>query len=288
MATAARVSASAYSAAGSRLARAAGAAARVCGLALLVSAATGLAAADFDTYREALVGGDEARLAVLIAADRGVLPVDPDGVTVLHKALHVYSAQRIAIVRQLIAAGADVNAAARDGRTPLHWAADFDVPDAVPLLLRAGASVDARDEDGATPLFTARPEVARLLIAAGADVRATDREGNVPLHRNYQAALLAPGVGVRNAAGMTPLHYAALAGNVAGIEWLLAQGADPRARTTAPTHWRAGFVSKAFGPGIAVPAGSRPLDLARARRAETRFSTGRYEAPVKLLEQVTR
>lgn len=255
---------------------------------LLTVAALHAHGADFEAYREALIAGDEARVAALLAGDRGAMPVDADGVTVLHKALHIYSLRRMAIVRQLIAAGADVNAAARDGRTPLHWACSFDVPDAVPLLLRAGARVDARDEDGNTPLFTARPESARVLIAAGADGRATNREGNVPLHRNYQAALLAPGVNVRNAAGLTPLHYAALSGNTGGIEWLIAQGADPGLRTTVATHWRAGFMSKAFGPGEPVAAGSRPLDLARARRAATRWSSGGYEAPVRLLEKVTR
>lgn len=261
---------------------------RLLGLLCLTVAALQAHGADFETYREALIAGDEPRIAALLANDRGATPVDADGVTVLHKALHVYSSRRLAIVQRLIAAGADVNAAARDGRTPLHWACGFDVPDAVPLLLRAGAKVDARDEDGNTPLFTARPEAARTLIAAGADVRATNREGNVPLHRNYQTALLAPGVNVRNAAGLTPLHYAALSGNTAGIEWLIAQGADPGLRTAVATHWRAGFMSKAFGPGEPVPAGSRPLDLARARRAATRWSTGAHEAPVKLLEKVTR
>lgn len=255
---------------------------------MLAAAAMDASSAGFETYREALVAGDESRLAALIASDGKHLPVDADGVTVLHKALHVYSSRRLAIVQQLIAAGADVNAAASDGRTPLHWASDFDVPEAVPLLLRAGARVDARDEEGNTPLFSARPAAARLLITAGADVRATNREGNVPLHRNHQAALLAPGVNVRNAAGLTPLHYAALSGNTSAIEWLLAQGADPGLRTTTATHWRAGFMSKAFGPGEPVPAGSRALDLARARRAATRWNTNQYDAPVRLLEKATR
>ena len=244
--------------------------------------------ADFEAYRDALAEGDATRIAAMIAADGRKLPVDKDGVTVLHKALHIYSGNRLAIVQQLVAAGADVNARMKDGRTPLHFASGFNVPDAVPLLVKAGATVDARDEDGNTPLFVASKEVAPLLIAAGADVRATNHEGNVPLHRNFKAELLAPGVNVRNKAGLTPLHYAALVGNTQAIEWLLAQGADPQARTTAQTFYRAAAMSKMFGPGDPVPVGSRPLDLARAQHAATRWNSNRYEPVVKLLAKATR
>ena len=244
--------------------------------------------AHFEAYRDALAEGDANRIAAMIAADGRKLPVDKDGVTVLHKALHIYSGSRLAIVRQLIAAGADVNARMNDGRTPLHFASGFNVPDAVPLLLRAGAAVDARDEDGNTPLFAAGNDVAPLLMAAGADVRATNHEGNVPLHRNFKPELLAPGVNVRNKAGLTPLHYAALIGNTQAIEWLLSQGADPQARTTAPTFYRAAAMSKMFGPGDPVPVGSRPLDLARAQHAASRWNTNRYEPAVKLLAKATR
>jgi ankyrin repeat protein len=245
-------------------------------------------AGDFDAYREALIAGDEARIAALIARDGKRLPVDAGGVTVLHRALHIYSERRIAIVERLISAGVDVNVAAQDGRTPLHWAAGFDVPAAIPLLLRAGANVHARDAEGNTPLFVAGPDAASMLIAAGADVHARNREGNVPLHRNFHAALLAPGVNVRNAAGLTPLHYAALGGNARAIEWLLAQGADPNLRTSADTYWRASHMSREFGPGDRIPAGSRALDLARSRHSTTRWNTSRYEEPVKILRKVTR
>ena len=244
--------------------------------------------ADFEAYRDVLVAGDTVRIAAMIAADGRKLPVDNDGVTVLHKALHIYSGNRLAIVEQLIAAGSDVNARMKDGRTPLHFASGFGVVDAVPVLLKAGAVVDSRDEDGNTPLFVAGRDIAVVLIAAGADVGALNHEGNVPLHRNHQAALLAPGVNVRNRAGMTPLHYAALAGNDQAIEWLLSQGADPQARTTAQTFYRASNMSKMFGPGDAIPVGSRPLELARAQHKASRWNTNRYEPSVKLLQTATR
>lgn len=252
---------------------------------LLWSAIMSAAAADHDTYRDALVSGDPARLSALIEADKRRLPMDENGVTVLHRALHVYSRQRLEMVRRLIAAGADVNAITRDGATPLHWAGRFQFDDAVPLLLKAGARIDVRDENGATPLFFSSPASARLLIAAGADPLARDRDGNVPLHRNANPELLAAGINVRNAAGLTPLHYAALAGNIDAVTWLLEKGADTTARTTTMTRWRSGLVSKAFGPGEPVPARSTALDLAKARHLQARFNTSRYLPVIAALEK---
>ena len=242
-------------------------------------------AADALTYRDALAAGDPARLSALIEADKRRLPVDENGVTVLHRALHVYSEQRLEMVRRIMAAGADVNAVTHDGATPLHWACRFQFDAAVPLLLKAGARIDARDADGATPLFSANATAAKVLIAAGADPLARDREGNVPLHRNVNPELLAPGVNVRNTSGLTPLHYAALTGNLNSVTWLLAQGAEANTRTTAATRWRSGLVSKEFGPGDPVPARATALDLARAQHRQSRFTTSRYLPVIEALEK---
>ena len=73
-------------------------------------------AADHDAYRAVLVSGEPARLSAMIEADKRRLPIDENGVTVLHRALHVYSAQRLEMVRLLIAAGSDVNAVTHEER----------------------------------------------------------------------------------------------------------------------------------------------------------------------------
>ena len=242
----------------------------------------------FEDFRQAFIAGDVGQVDALLKASRNRPPVDEDSVTVLHKAIHIYSSNRIAIVERLVSARMDVHAKAKDGRTPLHWAANFDCASCAELLLKAGAQVAARNEDGDTPLHGASRDVVPLLLKAGADPLAKNDEGNVPLHRLSHEALLVAGVNVRNPAGLTPLHYAALAGNEGAIEWLLGKGADPDAKTTAAYRYRASFMSKAFGPGDEFPAGSRPLDLAKMQHSHSRWSTGSHRKSVEVLEKVTK
>jgi ankyrin repeat protein len=85
------------------------------------------------------------------------------------------------VARELIAAGADINARNRHkvfgpGNRPLHAAVYIDRPDVVNALIEAGAEVSATDDAGWTPLHLAvangRMEIARSLLAAGADANA--------------------------------------------------------------------------------------------------------------------
>ena len=257
-------------------------------LALLFTLGSGnVAAGSITEWREALAAADVPRVLALWRTPAGQVERDDDGGTMLHRALHVYSSRRSQVVQALLAAGAPVDARVADGATPLHWATRFGADDCVPLLLAAGADVHARDEDGRTPLFSASPVVAAQLIAAGADALARNRFGEVPLHRNRQAAFLVAGVDVRDEAGLTPLHHAALAGNDAAVQWLLEHGADPQARTLRETHVRSTSMSKAFGPGELVPAGSRPYDIALEHYKRTRWNTGAHEAAMKRLDAAT-
>lgn len=87
-------------------------------------------------------------------------------------------------VAMLIAAGADVNAADRHGRTPLMFAVGkYANYWAAAQLVEGGADVNARDEGGCTALMKARrADAIKLLIAAGADVNAADECGYTALH----------------------------------------------------------------------------------------------------------
>ena len=145
-------------------------------------------------------------------------------------------------VRDLIADGADVDAARGDGMTGLHWAARHGSTEIVRLLLAAGADRETTTRLGDhTPLHVAsragQASVVTTLLDAGADVDALTATGATPLHFASSAGnadtvttLLDHGA-VRDARepvwGQTPLMFAAAADRGDALAVLLARGADP-------------------------------------------------------------
>jgi ankyrin repeat protein len=115
-----------------------------------------------------------------------------------------------ALVRELLAKGADVNAAQVDGMTALHWAVYNDDAETAALLVRSRANVNAANRYGVPPLFLAcsngNATAVRLLLDAGADANAS-----------------LPG-------GETALMTAARGGSLEAVKALLARGANPNAR----------------------------------------------------------
>lgn len=89
-------------------------------------------------------------------------------------------------VRQLLSAGADVNAKYEDGHTPLHAACANDHPDTVRLLLEKGADMNVENRFGHTPLHLAciydHADVVQFLLEKGAKVNVRDMFGDTPLH----------------------------------------------------------------------------------------------------------
>lgn len=120
------------------------------------------------------------------------------GDTALHLAAAGY---RIEIVRLLLAAGADPNAATNHRRSsPLHYAADgfisspaWDAERQVEIircLLDAGADIYSRDKNGATPLHRAvRTRCAaavRCLLCGGSDPTLKNQPGSTAFHLAVQ------------------------------------------------------------------------------------------------------
>jgi ankyrin repeat protein len=111
---------------------------------------------------------------------------------------------RLKAIETLLQAGADIEVRDEKGKTALMYAAYYRIAKQVELLLRFGADPNAIDDDGA-PLLTHSTSVpiTRTLLAAGADPN---------LRHTHD--------------GRTPLMYAATAGNIPLIGFLLSAGAD--------------------------------------------------------------
>ena len=120
------------------------------------------------------------------------------GDTALHLAAAGY---RVEIVRLLLAAGADPNAAKNHRESsPLHYAADGFIsgPDwdakrqveTIRLLLDKGACIQLQDKNGATPLHRAvRTRCAaavRFLLKGGSDPTTRNKPGSTPFHLAVQ------------------------------------------------------------------------------------------------------
>lgn len=173
-----------------------------------------------------------------IVRDLDVDERGPDGSTPLQWAVYDQDVDR---VRQLIRAGADVNATNNYGANAMQLAAEVANRDILKLLLDAGADADSPNPEGQTALMlvarTGDVDAARLLIRQGATIDAREswgqqtalmwaaarrhpammelliREGAaidaVSAIRDYNSHVTAEGRAKRlDSGGLTPLLYA--------------------------------------------------------------------------------
>jgi len=181
----------------------------------------------------------------LKAADKPTAPVaeaaQPEPTTAKAHDISIHKAAtlgNIEAVKQHLAAGADVNAKDKYGRTPLHTAVDGDYKELIELLIAEGADVNANSKIG-TPLHSAafwgQKEIAELLIAEGADVNAKDVTGETPLDGavfngfNQTVALLREHGG-KTGEELNALIDAAEEGNIEAVKQHLAAGMDVNAK----------------------------------------------------------
>jgi ankyrin repeat protein len=152
-------------------------------------------------------------------------------------------------IKQLIEAGAHVNAAYNYSEavnhilcdyqvTPLHLSARRRHKEIVSLLLECGADVHAHNGKGEEPLFVAAMNgdiaIAKLLLDKGAYVSANDRYDATPLHiainnteEKMARFLISKGASVNGPYGysVTPLHLAIRNNLRALAKFLIAMGA---------------------------------------------------------------
>ena len=167
----------------------------------------------------------------------------------------------VEVVAGCIEAGAEVNAAADLGRTPLHQAAaESPSPAVVAELLRRGADLTARLAGGRTAVHEAarsnpNPGVLAALLDAGArvDVRGGNEIERNRRWRGYEGITLNAWGGTHGvssyARSRTPLHEAVVANsNPEIVAALIAAGADVHARAdlageyepdATPLYWAA-------------------------------------------------
>eukprot|EP00803_Ostreobium_quekettii_P006626 evm.model.scf_1041.5 EVM.evm.TU.scf_1041.5 scf_1041:32838-49889(+) len=119
-----------------------------------------------------------------------------------------------------------INDKDNEGKTALHWAADWEDTEAVELLLSQGADASLEDEHGNTPLHFAAfhgncecaEPILEKLMKAKASLEAVNKDGFAPIHNAAQnghkamvSLLLSKGVDVdsHTSAGSTALMQAA-------------------------------------------------------------------------------
>jgi len=149
---------------------------------------------------------------------------------------------QLEVVTYLLNSGADVNIADDEGETPLHEAmigAFRDTTNSaieiVKLLVEHGADINKQTTQGTTPIFWAiygdKPDLMEYLLSVGADINLSNSNGLSPLHESItrgkaEYVVMLVQNGARNDIkdthyGFTPLHQAALNGNIEIVKAVL-------------------------------------------------------------------
>jgi ankyrin repeat protein len=125
------------------------------------------------------------------------------------------------------------------GNTMLHYAGEWGLNSAIPIMIRSGIHVDTQNATGQTPLFMAtkseNPETLRIFIDNNANLNARDSLGNTVLHAavrwnavNSVSFLLSSGMDINAHSfnGNTPLHDAVILNSPEIESLLIKQKAD--------------------------------------------------------------
>ena len=218
------------------------------------------------SFPDAAKDGNLKRVKELMAKGHKATETDPGGTPVIVLAA---LGGNVEVTQFLLQQGADPDARGRDGGAPLNAASFLGRPGVVKALIKAGANINTRNNEGKSPLDDCTPawsgeisgaikfieaiarikldedevrkgrtDVAKILKANGAKF-GKDIAGNSGLWRaakegdlaQLEAALAKGGVKIdgHDEKGITPLSWAALAGQEKAVAWLIEKGADVNA-----------------------------------------------------------
>lgn len=148
-----------------------------------------------------------------------------------------------AVLKVLLAHGANCNEKGRYNQTPLHIACQRGNDGVVNLLLENGAGLEDKDSNGNTPMLLAaafgKDSILQRLIDAGADLLARNERGQTALHAtgymknvNVLKILLGkyPSLNICDNIGRTPIFQCSRCNFIEGVKMLLEAGADPSIR----------------------------------------------------------
>eukprot|EP00794_Sanderia_malayensis_P000576 gene576-1235_t len=148
----------------------------------------------------------------------------------------------IEVAKELLLHKAKINPKDVDQMTPLHKAAMFGKLEMMQFLLERGSLINARDKDNYMPLLAAvwkgQTEAAELLCNKGARMHITDASLKTCVHLvveydhidTLSMLMGTSAIGLVNSTDKdyrTPLHYAAMEGNIKALKILLEHGAKP-------------------------------------------------------------
>jgi ankyrin repeat protein len=132
-----------------------------------------------------------------------------------------------------------INAKDGLGNTMLHYAAEWELNNSIPIMIKSGINVDTQNATGQTPLFMAvksdNLQTIRLFIENNASLNARDSQGNTALHaavrwNTAKAAsfLLSSGIDINAHSfnGNTPIHDAVILKSSEIESLLIRQKAD--------------------------------------------------------------